>query len=176
MLISLKINAQLVAPEKKDSIKLTAKQHSPRLATMMSALLPGSGQLYNKKYWKAPIAWAGIGTFGYLFIQQQQQFKQFKTALAFRLDNDLSTVDKFPQFTEAQLRQARQNYQYNRDLMAVITGVYYLLNIIDANVDAHLFGFDVSENLSINLTSPTERSIGTTQTMPFLSLTFNLSE
>jgi hypothetical protein len=136
-----------------DTLAKISKKHSPALATILSAACPGVGQIYNRKYWKLPIVWGGIGAFGYLFLKQNANYLSYKRALAIRLDSDSSTVDqyvnKYP--NAGTLKQVKENAQYNRDLMAILTGVFYILNIVDANVDGHLFDFDVSEKLSLNL-------------------------
>lgn len=128
------------------------KPHSPTKATLMSAAVPGLGQIYNKKYWKTPIIWAGIGTSLYFGISNQRSFKKFKTAYIQRTDNDPSTIDQYAdQLTDNGILLNMDYHQKNRDLSFIIAGVLYLLNIVDATVDAHLFNFPKNDNLSFNL-------------------------
>ena len=142
-----------------DSIKPTdtlnlkiEKPHSPTKATIMSAALPGLGQIYNKKYWKVPIIWGGIGTTLYFGFSNQKSFKKFRTAYAYRLDDDPNTIDDYVDVLSDQGLKANMDYhQRNRDLSFILAGVLYVLNIVDAAVDAHLFNFPKNDKLSFNL-------------------------
>lgn len=150
LLAQTKDSAFIKAPS--DTLAVKKKKHSPALASILSTVCPGAGQIYNRKYWKLPIVWGGVGAFGYLFISQNTLYQKYKRALIARLDDDPLTMDtQFPQYTDAQMLKLKENTNYNRDLMAVLTGLFYVLNIVDASVDGHLYEFDVSENLSINL-------------------------
>ena len=137
---------------KTDSLSKKGKVHSPILATILSTTCPGIGQIYNRKYWKLPIVWGGIGAFGYLFLQENSRYNQYKTALSLRLDGDATTIDNYvDKYSDANLRLVKENSRSNRDLMLIITSLFYVLNIVDANVDGHLFNFDVSEKLTLGL-------------------------
>lgn len=144
------INAQSA---QKDSISLVAKQRSNR-AALFSAVVPGLGQAYNKKYWKLPILYAGFGTLYYFISTNNTEFKKYKNALVVRNDNDSLTVDEFPRFSDADLTVRKDFYRRNRDLSYILTGVLYTLNIIDAYVDSQLMDFDISDDLSMH-TAPT---------------------
>lgn len=124
--------------------------HSPKKATIMSAALPGLGQVYNKKYWKVPIVYAGLGTCAYLIDFNNSQFQTYKNALIAELDGDSLTVNTSG-FSANQLDDLQDTYRRWRDLSWVCFGAVYLLNIIDANVDAHLFHFDVGEELGMSV-------------------------
>jgi hypothetical protein len=160
-----------------DTLAVKKTKHSPALATILSTVCPGAGQIYNRKYWKLPIVWGGMGAFGYLFFSQNSRYQGYKKALIARLDTDSTTVDnQFPQYTDSQISQLKENTKYNRDLMAVLAGLFYVLNIVDANVDGHLYDFDVSENLSMRL-EPTTLPINTpTRLAPGISLTLNFKK
>lgn len=134
-----------------DSLTLTntAKHRANRAATM-SAILPGAGQVYNKSYWKVPILYGGIAALVYYIDFNQKYYKTFKTAYLYRSDKDTNTVDAFPNYTNDDLLVRRDYYRRNRDLCYIVTGVVYVLNIIDAYVDAHLKDFDVSDDLSLH--------------------------
>lgn len=142
-----------------DSIKPTdtlnikvEKPHSPTKATIMSAALPGLGQVYNKKYWKVPIIWGGIGTSLYFGFSNQKSFTKFRKAYGNRIDDDPSTTDEYEDVLSPEGLKANMDYhQKNRDLSFVIAGVLYILNVVDAAVDAHLFNFPKNDKLSFNL-------------------------
>ncbi len=139
--------------EQKDSITNISKKRANR-AALYSAILPGSGQVYNKKYWKVPIIYAGFGTLYYFIRTNNSEFKKFQSALIVRNDNDSNTVDDFPRLSDQDLTVRKDYYRRNRDLSYILAGVLYTLNIIDAYVDSQLMDFDVSDNLSMH-TAPT---------------------
>ncbi len=123
---------------------------SPKKATLMSMALPGLGQAYNEKYWKIPVVYAAIGTPLFFALDQQSKFNDFKDAYLKRNDDDPNTVDdKYDGvYTDDNLISLIDFHRANRDLLYVLTGVAYILNIVDAAVDAHLYEFDVSNDLS----------------------------
>jgi Family of unknown function (DUF5683) len=123
--------------------------HPPKKAALMSACLPGLGQAYNKKYWKIPIIYAGFGGLGYSFGFNQIYFKRYRDALRLRYDNDPNTTDIYPFYSDDDLVTLKQFYQRWRDLSIIGMAALYTLNIIDASVDAHLFYFNVSDDLSL---------------------------
>jgi hypothetical protein len=128
------------------------RMHSPRKATIMSAALPGLGQAYNKKYWKIPIIYAGFGVLGYFIKTNNEEYKVYKSAYKNRLDGDASTVDPYVGiYSDADLATLKNFYRRNRDLSIIGASILYILNMVDASVDAHLFYFDVSDNLSLNI-------------------------
>jgi hypothetical protein len=136
-----------------DTIKVRKEpNHSPKKAAAMSALLPGSGQIYNKKYWKVPVIYAGFAGLTYSFQFNQSRYVKYRDALKYRLDDDSSTTDEYAGvYTDDQLTTLYKYYHRYRDLTVIGAGVLYLLNIVDAAVDAHLFTFDVSDDLTLNL-------------------------
>ena len=143
-------SAQLPVPDTLN-VKIE-KPHSPTKATLLSTFLPGSGQIYNRKYWKVPVIYAGIGTSVYFIISNNKEFKRFKTAYGQRIDGDESTTDEFVDvLSESSLKSNMEFYQRNRDLSYIVAGLFYVLNIVDAAVDAHLFDFPKNDNLSFNL-------------------------
>jgi len=148
-----------------DSIKINKPiaAHSPRKATIYSAVLPGLGQIYNRKYWKVPIVYGGFVTLGYFINFNNELYVKYKQAYSDIIDTDPNTnsfkelnvnpiffeADKISQLTE-RLRIAKDGSRRNRDLVVIGTAVFYALNIIDASVDAHFFNFDISDDLTIN--------------------------
>jgi hypothetical protein len=126
-------------------------QHSPKLAVLLSTALPGAGQIYNKKYWKAPIVWVGIGTCIYFISNNHTLYRDYKDALLQRTDSSTQEPDKYLDiYSTDQLLTLQDQYRQNRDLFIIVTSLVYVLNIVDALVDAHLYSFDVSDDLSFN--------------------------
>ena len=131
----------------------------------MSAILPGLGQAYNKKYWKMPLVYAALGGTIYGVVFNNSKYNTYKDAYILRVDGDASTVDDFDPttgnaevYTEGQLLTLQDFYRNNRDLSVILTAGAYFINILDAYVDAHLFYFDVSDDLSAHF-SPTNINI-----------------
>ena len=127
--------------------------HSVKRATNLSAILPGAGQVYNHKIWKVPIIYAAFGGMAYLIKFNNDNYKKFNGALITRLDGDSTTIDNYVnRYTDANLLTLSNYYHRNRDLSIIVTSLIYVLNIIDAHVDAHLYTFDVDDNLSLQVT------------------------
>jgi len=133
----------------KDTLQI--KKHSPKKATILSAVLPGAGQFYNRKYWKMPVIYAGFGTLAYFINANQTRYTDFRQALKFRTDNDSTTVDNFPLYSAEGLLQAKNYYRRNVELSCIFTVILYTLNVVDAAVDAHLYDFDIGDELSLKI-------------------------
>ena len=127
-------------------------------ATFYSAALPGLGQFYNRRYWKVPLAWAAVGTGVFVYQFNQTQYLRYRDA--FKLRNAGFTTDEFydingdgvgPDVSNSALEQAQKGSQSQRDSSILIAIGLYLLNVIDASVDAHLKPFNVNEDLSLRL-------------------------
>lgn len=121
---------------------------APSKAAFYSAIVPGLGQIYNKRYWKAPIVWGGLAISLYSYNWNQKKYKEYRgyykqVLSGHALTGELEGIDG------DRLIRAQKFYQRNRDLSVLATGAIYLLNIIDANVDAHLRQYNVSEDLSL---------------------------
>lgn len=126
--------------------------HSAKKASIYSAILPGSGQVYNKKYWKPPIIYIGIGAALYAAKWNQTEYLKYRKAFEYRTDNNDNTIDEFEdRYTETNLITIKNYYRKNRDLSYIVAAGIYLLNIIDASVDAHLFNFQINDDLSFNI-------------------------
>ena len=123
-----------------------ADQFDPQKALIFSALLPGGGQAYNHSYWKIPIIYGGFAVGGYLVNYYHQQYSNFRGEL-FDLLNDSGTS----QFTEEQLRRAVSIAQRQRDYWIIINGFWYLLQIVEAHVDAHLKEFKLNPELQVKV-------------------------
>ena len=126
----------------------TTKPKSPKTAGFLSALIPGAGQLYNGKIWKIPIIYVGIGAGAYLTYYNWNWYSVYRRAYMDRL---AGKQDAFPQLSDEQLKQYILYYRTNMEWSLAFTFIIYSLNILDAVVDAHLSGFDVSDRLAIKI-------------------------
>lgn len=143
---SVKTNDSISNIQKSDSIRF----HSPKKATIYSAILPGLGQAYNRKYWKIPVIYGLGGLLTYFVVDNNKQYVNYKNAFKVRLDDNPDTVDPYVNvYSDDDLRVLKNYYRRNRDLAYIGMGVTYILNVIDAAVDAHLFYFDVSDDLTL---------------------------
>jgi len=120
---------------------------APAKAAFYSAVFPGMGQVYNKKYWKLPLVYGALGTTIYFYISNNKKYHQYRDAYKRRLEG--FTDDNYTYLDNSRLISAQKFYQKNRDLSALLTGLFYVLNIVDANVDAHLMQFNVNDKLTV---------------------------
>jgi hypothetical protein len=138
----------------------TAKQkiYDPKVAARRSAIIPGWGQAYNKKYWKIPIIYAGLGVTGYIFVNNIKIYKEYKFAYSARIKAEPPTKDStdYHQLDEIykvlspnSIRSARDEFRRYVDYSALVFILLWGLNVVDAAVDAHLKNFDVSPDLSL---------------------------
>jgi len=133
-----------------DSVKV--KLHSPKKAAWMSAVLPGLGQIYNKKYWKLPVIYVGFGVIGYLGYNYYTKFNKYKDTYLVRSGLDSTSRDYFPEILSKDLLYENWNYyRRNFELTCIVGSLFYILNIIDASVDGHLYKFDISDDLSLKI-------------------------
>lgn len=143
-----KDNAPVVKPKPKPDYKY----HSPAKATWMSAALPSLGQFYNRRYWKPPIIYAGLGVSIYFLIDNQLKFITARNSYRARVGVEGYTVaPKYAGNDAAQIESDRDYYRTNRDYCIIAVAGVYALNIIDAAVDAHLRTFDVGDDLSMKV-------------------------
>lgn len=178
--LPLSVNAQKrdTIPSPRSVIEIT--NHSPHKATIYSAILPGLGQVYNKRLWKVPILYAGIGVTLYALRWNNKQLRRYRNAFgdftAFSnwkyqdpdadpqiprptndsytdiLNWDFETSDsRFDSWFQTQLKNRKDSFKHDRDLSYIILAGIYVLNIIDATVDAHFFNFNVNNNLSVKV-------------------------
>lgn len=123
------------------------KIHSPHKATIYSALIPGLGQVYNKKYWKLPVICGLTGAFIYAFDFNNDRYNKYKNAYT---EMAAGKITEFGGYTdEAILLRLKDNYQRNRDLNVIVLAAIYMLNIVDATVDAHLYDYKITEDVSM---------------------------
>ena len=162
-----KTEAVLVA---KDTLKSNdIDPLTPAKAAFYSAILPGLGQAYNKKYWKIPLVYGALGTSIYFYVDNNKKYNQYRDAYKSRLEG--FTTDDLAFLDNNRLIAGQKFYQRNRDLSALVTLAFYALNILDANVDAALIQFNVDENLSVKpVLYPNDVTLKTN-----VGLTFNYS-
>lgn len=142
---------------------------TPAKAAFYSAVLPGLGQAYNKKYWKIPLVYGALGTSIYFYVDSNKKYHQYRDAYKSRLEG--SVTDDLAFLDNNRLIAGQKFYQRNRDLSALVTLAFYALNILDANVDAALIQFNVDENLSVRpILYPNDVTLKTN-----VGLTFNYS-
>ena len=129
------------------------KKHSVGRAAIYSAILPGLGQAYNRKYWKIPIIYAGFGVFTYFAVTNTNEYKDFKEAYIYVANGETYPIDNpyVTKYTQTQLKEAMDYYRRNRDLSIILGGLWYTLNILEAYVDAHFFDYDISDDLSMSV-------------------------
>mgnify|MGYP001399242005 FL=1 len=125
----------------------------PSKATFYSAVLPGLGQAYNKKYWKIPIVYGALATGLYFYNQNDDDYKRYRNAYKRRLagftDDEFFGNGLYPAISDDGLIRAQNTLKRNKELSILVTVGLYILNIIDANVDAHLLQYNLDDNLSI---------------------------
>lgn len=126
---------------------------APSKAAFYSAILPGLGQAYNKKYWKIPIVYAALGTGIYIYLDNDKTYDRYRSAYKRRLagftDDEFYGDGASPKVSIDGLIRAQNTLRRNKELSLLITFGLYALNIIDANVDAHLLQYNLDENLAL---------------------------
>lgn len=135
-----------------DATKESINPLDPARAAFYSAVLPGLGQAYNKKYWKIPLVYGALGAGLYYYTWNNRKYHEFRDEYKSRLDGTKKIDNEksiYGSLSEDNLLRGQKFHQRNRDLSALITAGLYILNIVDANVDAHLMQFNVNENLSV---------------------------
>lgn len=162
------VEADTIGAVQQPPLEITPEEeiHSPKKATIYSALLPGLGQIYNKKYWKVPLIYAGFGTIGYFINWNNDNYQLFKVGYRHLTDDNPETqdylkieavrrnnynLDNQTEYNNLKTALSKQQdyYRRNRDLLIISFVAFYGLNIIDASVDAHLFDFDISDDLTM---------------------------
>ena len=150
-------------------------RHSPRKAALLSLALPGLGQIYNERYWKLPIVYGGLGGLSFWLGRNVKTFRGYRDAYRLDVDEDPSTDGSYNGIDDAgQLRVRRDEAKRQLDLSAVLVGVFYLLQIVDATVDAHLKDYDISEDLSLRVEPSLQPMLAGGAPAPCLTLTLEL--
>jgi hypothetical protein len=159
----------------------TKRTFSPRKAALYSAVLPGLGQIYNKKYWKVPIVYAAVGIPIYLFFDNKRWYDRTRYAISVVSSSNFPNNADSIEAVHSQLRSLvdhkrtdallnyRNEFRKDMDYSILFTLLFWGLNIIDATVDAHLKGFNVSDNLSLKIKPviPSPQSVGVALVLNF---------
>lgn len=128
---------------------------SPSKAAFYSAVFPGGGQAYNKKYWKVPLAWAAVGIPTYFYLNNNSEYKRYRKAYKLRktgLVDEFTLDDGTELISLTGLERAQKTLRGNRDLSLLVVIIGYVLQIVEASVNAHLLQFDASDNITVNPT------------------------
>ena len=124
------------------------QEHSPHKAAMYSAVLPGLGQIYNRKYWKVPLVYGGLGGFGYGIVWNSRRYRFYFDLYKYMLDNNLQELEG-RSFKEVEWY--KNTHLRYKNLMIILTVGFYALQIVDASVDAYLINFDISDDISLKV-------------------------
>jgi len=131
------------------------RSHSPKAATIMSACLPGLGQVYNGKWWKVPIVYAGLGGLGYMVYSNYSNYHLYLEAYEYSTGDLTEVSEQAAQlavhYSSSQLQTYKESYRRDFELFTIITVAWYGLNILDACVDGHLYTYDISDDLSLSV-------------------------
>lgn len=153
-----KVATPIADKNKADSVK---RVHSPRKAIIRSAIIPGWGQIYNRKYWKLPLVYGALGTTAYVFIDNIKTYRElrfsygakYKASLPENAGRDSSDYrllkSRYIPVPMESLRNSRDQFRRYIDYSVLFFVVFWGLNVVDAAVDAHLKTFDVSSDLSL---------------------------
>lgn len=141
------------------SIESYAKRFNPRKALLYSAVFPGAGQFYNRKYWKVPLVYGGFATLIVVVKAYQDQHILYRNDLFALISTKAnSTTSTSPTtlksplgYTEQQLRSVVDKARRERDYFIILTGFWYILQMVDAHVDAHLKEFDLNPQLRVRV-------------------------
>lgn len=126
----------------------------PKKAGMYSAILPGSGQFYNRQYWKVPAIYVGVAAAGYFINFNLTNYQKYRKAYYTRIDNDPTTVDtdiETKKYTTENLKQLQDQYRKWLDMTVLLTALGYTVQVIDAIASAHLKNFDISRDISLRI-------------------------
>ena len=167
---SIKTEKQVVEDIEKANVKVTPK-YNPTKAGLYSAVLPGLGQYYNKKYWKIPIVWGAVGTGVGVIVYNDKQYKRYRTAYIAELNGQPHEFSDIPGVDKTVLGNTQDRAKRQRDYAIAITGLVYVLNIVDAVVDVHLYEQKHDPDLAIKPTVVND-NLGMGYAKAGLSLTY----
>lgn len=148
---TIKTEKQVVEEIEKANVS-TIQKYNPTKAGLYSAVFPGLGQYYNKKYWKIPIVWGAVGTGVGIIVYNDKQYRRYRTAFLAELNGQPHEFDDLPYVDATVLGNTQDRAKRQRDYAIAITGVLYILNIVDAVVDAHLYDQKKDPDLAIKPT------------------------
>jgi len=149
------------------------KKHDPKVATFRSAVLPGWGQAYNKKYWKIPIIYGALGVTTGVFLYNIKTYNILRKAVIYRAAKDSAAVDpEYQRYSTEALRGYRNVLRQNIDYSVLVFLAFWGLNVVDATVDAHLKAFDVSPDITMKI----RPGFNYATSSPGISLVFSLKD
>ena len=119
---------------------------SPKKAAILS-IVPGAGQVYTKKYWKIPIIYSALITSGYFIYDNNKNYKYYRDTYLNRINGIGDNID----YTNSELITLKDYYKRNREISIMLFSLSYILNIVDASVNAHLFEYELNENISLKI-------------------------
>lgn len=137
--VKVKNEGQVLGEITEANTPVSKPKFSPTKAGLYSAVLPGLGQYYNKKYWKIPIVWGGIGTGIGITLWNQKQYNRYRNAFIAELNGQTHEFSDIPGITKEALGRSQDAAKRQRDYAVAISSLVYILNIVDAVVDAHLY-------------------------------------
>lgn len=157
---STKTVTQIIDSSAKGEKVKKVRVYKPGKAALRSAILPGLGQIYNRKYWKVPIVYGALGISGAYFIYNYSNYKNtrfaYRVKYNMRVNRTAADSALFPKIqkelqplSEESLRYYRDGFRRDIDYAVLFFVVLWGLNVVDAAVDAHLKAFDVSPDLSL---------------------------
>ncbi len=148
--------------------------HNPKTASLLG-LIPGGGQIYNRRFWKLPIVYAGFGTLGYFTVSSYIEYGCYRKAYLHLVDSDPNTNYVCPQdslASESTLKIYRDNARSNSEIFVLSLTLFWGLTIIDAFVDAHLMHFDISDDLSLSVRPKVDYDFSARTFVPSVGLSF----
>lgn len=165
---SIAVRPQKVS--KNDSVKV--RNHTPTKAMLLS-IIPGGGQIYNKKYWKLPIVYGCIGASCYGIYWAHDMMVTFRDEYINRRDGNFELINpSLADRADATILEMKNTYERYMEIAIGVTAIFYALNIVDAMVDAHLFYFDVSDDLSLRWSPSIMPTMASSKPFYGLSLQF----
>ena len=136
----------IIASDTLQSTYIPGGYHSPKKAVLYS-LIPGGGQIYNGRYWKVPIIYGGLILAGGWVVKNQNLYLEYKEEAINRFNND--TTINFPELSDTEVLNNKDFYERKRNLNIFLFVGIYVLNLVDATVDAYFFEYDISPDLSL---------------------------
>lgn len=159
----------------KDSARL-ALEKLPRQAARSSAILPGLGQIRNKRWWKLPLIYGGLAAFVVSYQDNNKQYHVFLKEVQYRLANNMTPENPdYAGYSFEGLVRIKDNFRRNKELSIIGGLVVYAVNIVDAYVDAKFFRFDISENLTLQVRPGLQNPASLNAFRPAPALTIKLS-
>lgn len=175
------IHAQINLANDSTKIKdsTIVKNDRPRNAALLSTVIPGAGQIYNRKYWKTPLIYGGFSGLGFMIYRNNNEYQDYRNIYRSLIDTIIGNEIESP-YSAEQLKVLKDGARRNRDFFIIIAVAWYAANIVDAIVDAHLYDFDVSDNLTLRV-SPffnynTNMALGRSGMQSGLTLNFKLKK